>query len=178
MSAKRPQKEDDVTTPEDPFAVPGDQPPPPPAYGTPAYGAPTPGIPVYGGPPPASGGADYATWGLRVVGALIDGAILLAVQLVLGAVSGSLGQLGALAGEVYFAYLVGTKGQSPGKQVMKIKVVRDSDGQVVGFGTAVLRWLAHIVDALSLGIGFLWPLWDAKKQTFADKIVGSVVVKA
>jgi len=35
----------------------------------------------------------------------------------------------------------------------------------------------HILDALPLFLGFLWPIWDAKKQTFADKIIKSVVVK-
>jgi uncharacterized RDD family membrane protein YckC len=29
-----------------------------------------------------------------------------------------------------------------------------------------------------LYLGYLWPLWDPRKQTFADKIVGSVVVRA
>jgi uncharacterized RDD family membrane protein YckC len=164
-----------MTDPQDPFAAPGDQPTPPPAYGTPAYGTPAPGTPIYGMP---SGTPEYATWGLRVVASLIDFAIIIAAQLVFSAVSSQLAQLVAIGVEIYFAYLVGTKGQSPGKQVMKIKIVRDADGQLLGFGTAVLRWLAHIIDAIPLLLGFLWPLWDKKRQTFADKIVGSVAVKA
>jgi uncharacterized RDD family membrane protein YckC len=32
------------------------------------------------------------------------------------------------------------------------------------------------VDAIICYIGFLFPLWDSKKQTIADKIVKSVVV--
>jgi len=36
----------------------------------------------------------------------------------------------------------------------------------------------HIVDGLSLFIGYLWPLWDKKRQTFADKIMSTVVVSA
>jgi serine/threonine-protein kinase len=191
-----------VTEPQDPFAAPGDPNQPPPGYGTPppgGYGAPPP-QPGYGTPPPAgygapppgygqqpygqqpygapmAGGVQYASWGLRVVAALIDGAILFGVALIVGAVSRQLGQLAQIGVEVYFAYLVGTKGQSPGKQVMKIKIVRDSDGQYIGFGTAVLRWIAHILDALPFLLGFLWPLWDAKRQTFADKIVGSVPIR-
>ena len=165
-----------MSMPEDPFAAPGDQPPtPPPAYGTPP---PAYGMPAYGGmPAPGADGRNLAPWGVRVVAALVDGAILVAVALVLSVVSKGLSNVGVLAGEVYFAYLVGTKGQSPGKQVMKIRVVRDSDGTLLGFGTAVLRWLAHIADTFSCLVGYLWPLWDAKKQTFADKIVGSVVVR-
>jgi uncharacterized RDD family membrane protein YckC len=97
---------------------------------------------------------------------------------VISAASKGLAQLVAIAIEVYFAYMVGTKGQSPGKIALKISVVRDADGQLIGFGTAVLRWLAHILDAISIGIGFLWPLWDAKNQTFADKVVGTVVIRS
>jgi uncharacterized RDD family membrane protein YckC len=26
-------------------------------------------------------------------------------------------------------------------------------------------------------VGYLWPLWDDKRQTFADKILGTVVVE-
>lgn len=174
-----------MTDPQDPFAAPGDQPPatptppnmpPPPAYGAPppAYGAaPAYGQPTYGGATP-----EYATWGLRVLAALIDAVIVIFVQLVIGVISRQLGQLAGFGLEIYFAYLVGTKGQSPGKQVMRIKVVRDADGTLLGFGTAVLRYFAHLADVFSLGLGFLWPLWDKKRQTFADKIVGSVVIKA
>jgi hypothetical protein len=41
---------------------------------------------------------------------------------------------------------------------------------------AFVRDLAHIVDSVICYVGFLFPLWDAKKQTLADKIVKTVVV--
>jgi hypothetical protein len=41
---------------------------------------------------------------------------------------------------------------------------------------AFVRDLAHILDALPCYIGFLWPIWDSKRQTFADKIMNTVVV--
>jgi uncharacterized RDD family membrane protein YckC len=34
------------------------------------------------------------------------------------------------------------------------------------------------VDGIICYIGWLFPLWDAKKQTLADKIMGTVVVTA
>ena len=135
----------------------------------------------YGNPAPyvAEGPrGELAPWGSRVAAALIDLAILLGLQLLFAPVSSRLAQLVVIGVDVLFAYLVGTRGQSPGKQALKIKVVRDSDGQLVGFGTALVRWLLHVVDALPFGLGFLWPLWDNKKQTFADKIVSTVVVRA
>jgi uncharacterized RDD family membrane protein YckC len=32
------------------------------------------------------------------------------------------------------------------------------------------------VDAFICYIGFLWPLWDTKRQTLADKIMQTVVI--
>jgi hypothetical protein len=37
--------------------------------------------------------------------------------------------------------------------------------------------LAHILDSLPCYLGYLWPLWDAKRQTFADKVMGTVVIE-
>ena len=49
------------------------------------------------------------------------------------------------------------------------------DGQPIGAGMAFARDLAHIVDGFFY-LGYLWPLWDAKRQTFADKICSTVVL--
>ncbi|MGW4246062.1 RDD family protein [Nocardia sp. NPDC004722] len=84
----------------------------------------------------------------------------------------------SFGGSLYFAYMEGTTGQTIGKKTVGIKLIRESDGQPVGFGLAFGRRLLHVIDALPCYIGFLWPLWDDKKQTFADKIVNTTVVKA
>ncbi|MHA6760503.1 RDD family protein [Streptacidiphilus sp. PAMC 29251] len=89
-----------------------------------------------------------------------------------------LGAALGLAGALWLCYKEGTTGQSPGKKIMKIRLVREADGQVIGFGTAFVRKLAHFLDAIACYVGFLWPLWDAKAQTFADKVMSTVVVKA
>jgi Mce-associated membrane protein len=33
------------------------------------------------------------------------------------------------------------------------------------------------VNVFSLGLGFLWPLWDSRDQTFADKLASTVCVR-
>ena len=71
----------------------------------------------------------------------------------------------------------GKTGQTLGKKQVGIYVVREADGQFTGGGMAIVRSIAHIVDGIPCYIGWLWPLWDSKKQTFADKIMGTVVVK-
>ncbi len=73
-----------------------------------------------------------------------------------------------------YGYRQGTTGSSIGKSIMKFKVVSEKTGQPIGFGLSIVRQLAHIVDAIICYIGYLFPLWDAKRQTLADKIMTTV----
>ncbi|GBE64569.1 hypothetical protein MFM001_10310 [Mycobacterium sp. MFM001] len=73
-----------------------------------------------------------------------------------------------------YGYRQGTTGSSIGKSVLKFKVVSEITGQPIGFGTSVIRQLAHLVDTIICYIGYLFPLWDAKRQTLADKIMSTV----
>lgn len=73
-----------------------------------------------------------------------------------------------------YGYKQGTTGSSIGKSVMKFKVVSEQTGQPIGFGMSIVRQIAHVVDALICYVGFLFPLWDAKRQTIADKIIKTV----
>ncbi len=70
----------------------------------------------------------------------------------------------------------GRTGQSLGKQWMSIKLIDERTGQPMGAGMTFVRELAHLIDGIACYIGYLWPLWDAKRQTFADKIMTTVVV--
>lgn len=71
----------------------------------------------------------------------------------------------------------GRTGQTVGKKALGIRLVRESDGQPLGIGMAFVRRLAHFLDSLACYLGWLWPAWDAKRQTFADKIIGSIVIR-
>jgi uncharacterized RDD family membrane protein YckC len=73
-----------------------------------------------------------------------------------------------------YGYRQGTTGSSIGKSVLKFKVVSEVTGRPLGFGLSVVRQLAHLVDAIICFIGYLFPLWDAKRQTLADKIMTTV----
>jgi uncharacterized RDD family membrane protein YckC len=68
------------------------------------------------------------------------------------------------------------RGQTPGKMVMNIKVIR-TDGSNITLGYALLRYLGYIVCCLTIGIGFLWIAFDARKQGLHDKIADTYVVK-
>ena len=68
-------------------------------------------------------------------------------------------------------------GATIGKKVMGIKVIR-VDGSNVTFATGLIRMVSYLVSAFTLFLGFIWILFDCKKQGFHDKIAGTIVVKA
>src|SRR4051812_26436951 len=73
-----------------------------------------------------------------------------------------------------WGYRQGTTGSSLGKSLLKFKVVSERTGQPIGFGTSIVRQITHVVDGIFCYIGYLFPLWDAKRQTLADKIMNTV----
>ena len=73
--------------------------------------------------------------------------------------------------------LEGQTGQTVGKKALGIRLVRETDGQPLGVGMAFVRRLAHFLDSLACYLGWLWPAWDAKRQTFADKVCSSIVIR-
>jgi len=179
--------------PDDPYATPqpGGLPQyPPPAPGDAQFGQPQYGQPQYGQQPYAQapyGQAPYgyargqlANWPRRVGGRLLDGIIFGVPASIIGVASGSVGvrYLMDLLVIVIIGYLNGARGQTPGKRIVGIRLQRDTDGQVLGAGMGIAREFAHFVDTFALFLGWLWPLWDGKRQTFADKIVGSVAIVA
>ncbi|MBF9133531.1 RDD family protein [Plantactinospora sp. S1510] len=139
---------------------------------------------------------NYAHWGSRVGAYLVDTLVVLPFS-VLAVVFGGMstdaetGQVSG-PGPLYYVfivlaillngynrwYLAGKTGQSWGKKALGISLVNEATNQPIGAGKAFLRELAHFVDGIICYIGYLFPLWDAKKQTIADKIVKTVVVSA
>ncbi|MFT7839618.1 RDD family protein [Saccharothrix sp. BKS2] len=150
-------------------------------YGQQPYGRQQPGYPA-----PAGG---YAEWGSRAFGALIDyvaPGLVLSLLILVGVLVGDptvylilviVGAVLVTGFQIYNAwYLAGTTGQSMGKKMAKIKLIKEETGQPIGFGNAFVRHLCHAVDSLPCYAGWFAPLWEAKKQTWADKILGTVVV--
>jgi Mce-associated membrane protein len=65
-------------------------------------------------------------------------------------------------------------GWSLGRAVSGIAVV-GRDGVAPGPWRLVLRDLAHLLDTASLFVGWLWPLWDSRRRTFSDMLLGTEV---
>ena len=80
----------------------------------------------------------------------------------------------ALVTMVNRAILPAILGWSLGRALLGLAVVRP-DGAAVGVGRLMSRELAHLLDSLSVGVGWLWPLWDSRKRTFADLLLRTEV---
>lgn len=70
----------------------------------------------------------------------------------------------------------GRTGYTLGKAALGIRLVKASTDRPMGMVMCFVRQLAHYVDSLICYLGWLWPLWDSRNQTIADKIMGTVVV--
>src|SRR4051812_15448890 len=196
--------------PERPLPEQPQAPPPPPSPQAPSYGGPVPPggweQPIAQQQGPGWHGRQLASWGSRVAAQLIDWLIVLvpAVLLTILVASVALGSdTGAIVTGIvgFLAYLVAAllyapllmartgrgNGQTWGKQILGIRVVRDS-GEAVGFGFAVVREI--LVKGLLVGIAssiipfipwFLdnfWPLWDDENRALHDMVVSTHVVGA
>ncbi len=135
---------------------------------------------AYASNPPAS---VYANWGQRAGAYLIDIAPVIVLEII-GAIFLRtsfiiylLFILAALAWTIYNRWItMGRTGQSLGKRALNQKLISEASGQPIGPGLCFVRDIAHIVDSIICYIGWLFPLWDAKRQTLADKIMSTVVV--
>jgi hypothetical protein len=77
---------------------------------------------------------------------------------------------------VYFVAMWTWKGTTIGGLVLGHKIVR-TNGRPVNFAVALVRSLTSLFSLLIFFLGFLWAGWDREKQTWHDKIAGTVVVR-
>jgi uncharacterized RDD family membrane protein YckC len=132
---------------------------------------------------------DYQGIGIRFASLLIDSIIL---GIIIGIVGGVIGIGIAAKGMIpwwlgliyfiiyigYFTYLEGSQGQSVGKMITKIKVVRE-DGKPIDMNQAFIRNILRIIDGLIVYLIGAILIWRSdKKQRLGDSIAKTVVVKA
>jgi Mce-associated membrane protein len=66
-------------------------------------------------------------------------------------------------------------GWTLGRSVFAIRVVHRGDGAMAGLLRLLLRDAAHLLDTAAVFIGWLWPLWDSRRRTFADLLLRTEV---
>jgi uncharacterized RDD family membrane protein YckC len=68
-------------------------------------------------------------------------------------------------------------GQTPGMLIFGLRVV-SKDGSRVTFWRALGRVIGYVLSIALFFIGFLWILWDDRRQGWHDKLGGTFVVYA
>ena len=86
----------------------------------------------------------------------------------------SIGLLVALVG--YYPYFWATSGQTPGKMILGLKVVR-ADGSRLRMGHAMARIVGYLISSWFLFLGFMWAIIDRKRQGWHDKFADTQVIR-
>jgi uncharacterized RDD family membrane protein YckC len=73
-----------------------------------------------------------------------------------------------------WGYRQGATGSTIGKLALRFKTVDERNGQPIGFKSSIVRQFAHFLDSVTIGIGYLLPLFTAKRQTLADMAMSTV----
>lgn len=65
---------------------------------------------------------------------------------------------------------------TPGKHLLKLKVVHAQSGEKLTLLWSIARYLGYTLSALPMFLGYFWALWDDKGQAWHDKLSNSRVV--
>lgn len=138
-------------------------------------------------------GTNVHVTGRRVLATLVDGIALgfvFALMSMLfgsssaqgGQVSGSLEGFSALVYFVvvfaYYMLMEGYLGQTVGKMLLGIKVVREDNGEVPGLGGAAIRTALRIIDGFFFYlVAFIAVLASGKNQRLGDMVAHTLVVR-
>jgi len=136
---------------------------------------------------------DVRVTGRRVLATLVDllalGFVFVLLSVLFGTSSAESGQVSAsLEGfwalvyfVVVFAYYIlmeGYLGQTVGKMLLGIKVVREENGAVPGLRDAAVRTVVRIVDGLFFYlVAFITVLASARNQRLGDMAAHTLVVR-
>jgi len=130
---------------------------------------------------------EYQGIGIRFVSLVIDSLIISAIFGALATILGfgmmrhgswSVGLLSFAFYIAYYTYLEGTRAQTIGKMITKIKVVRE-DGTPIEMEQAFKRNILRVIDGLFaylIGAILIWR--SDKQQRLGDSVAKTVVVKA
>ena len=125
---------------------------------------------------------EYMGFWIRLAAAIIDGIIISIIFGILFAFIFSETILrdivNVICGWAYHTLFIGLRGQTPGKMVLRIKVVNEQ-GVVPGLGYAALREIpGKIISGIVFLLGYIWVAFDSRKQAWHDKMAKTYVVRA
>jgi uncharacterized RDD family membrane protein YckC len=122
-----------------------------------------------------------ASLGSRAIAIIIDSILVGVVSWIIAGIFGR-ADLGGLSGFILTVLYDGFfwtnyNGQTPGKMVMKIRVVKTS-GAALTWTDAVIRVVGYFVNTAVIFIGWIWAFMDADRQGWHDKLASTYVVDA
>ena len=83
--------------------------------------------------------------------------------------------LGVSFPSIYALFFWTVTGQTPGKAVMGVRIVR-LDGSPMTLLTSIVRGLGYSISLASVGLGFLLVLSDNRRQALHDKFARTCVI--
>ena len=122
---------------------------------------------------------EYAGFWIRLGAYLIDGLVLGLFGLLVGLATEDVSQANMLQIVFGAIYMVGfwvADGATPGKKVFGLRV-QMVNGDPIGIGAGVLRYIGYYISGLIFGIGFLMVAFTPEKRGLHDYIAGTVVVR-
>jgi RDD family len=125
-----------------------------------------------GQPPLNVAALPRAGFGIRMGALLLD---VVLIGILLHRLDGANVELLALA--AYGAVMWKLKASTIGGIICGLQVVR-LDGRPIDWPTAIVRALGCFLSLAVVGLGFIWIAIDNDKQSWHDKIAGTVVVRA
>ncbi len=79
-----------------------------------------------------------------------------------------------------FVYMVafdgGQRGATPGKRILRLRVVDAETGGAIGWRRAARRRLVYLLGGAALYAGWLWLFTNPRRQTWHDKAARTLVV--
>jgi uncharacterized RDD family membrane protein YckC len=118
--------------------------------------------------------ANRAGFWIRMLALFLD---LVLVAIVCGIVSLPIHHSLLLILAAYGAVMWKLRSTTIGGIVCGLRVAR-LDGRPIDWPTAVTRALGSFLSFFIVGLGFIWVVFDAERQSWHDKIAGTVVVHA
>ena len=85
--------------------------------------------------------------------------------------------IGFIIGVIYqWYFLTQHNGQTPGKSMMKIRVIKTT-GEPLDAATVIVRYVGYYINSIAVMIGWVWALFDSEHQGWHDKLASTYVVR-
>jgi uncharacterized RDD family membrane protein YckC len=121
---------------------------------------------------------ELAGLGTRFIALFIDGCIIGVIGGIIFSILRDPGGIVSFILYVGYNWYFWTRknGQTPGKSLMKIRVIK-KNGMPIQDADAIVRAVGYYFSGIVFGLGFFWAFWDEDRQTWHDKLASTYVVK-